>query len=80
MAQITQIQIFGSAAFGEIKYHSLRATPSQKKNIALEVLSLCLRKKVFSGVPVSAFLFMAQITQILLSLGMSLLERSKITV
>ena len=81
MAQITQIQIFGSAAFGEIKYHSLRATPSQKKkNIALEVLSLCLRKKVFSGVPVSAFLFMAQITQILLSLGMLLLERSKITV
>ena len=79
MAQITQIQIFGSAAFGEIKYHSLRATP-QKKNIALEVLSLCLRKKVFSGVPVSAFLFMAQITQILLSLGMLLLERSKITV
>ena len=31
MAQITQIQIFGSAAFREIKYHSLRATPSQKK-------------------------------------------------
>ena len=31
MAQITQIQIFGSAAFGEIKYHSLRATPQKKK-------------------------------------------------
>ena len=42
--------------------------------------SYSLRKKLFSGAPVKCVFFMAQITKILLFSGMSLLERSKITV
>ena len=68
--------IFGNAAFREIKDHSLRTTPFQKK-IAMELLSLCLPyvKRYFREHQLSAFFFMAQITQIMLLLGMLLLER-----
>ena len=58
--------IFGNATFGEIKDHSLKTTPFQKK-FAMEVLSLCLPyvKRYFQEHQLSAFLSMAQITQIL---------------
>ena len=73
--------IFGSAAFGEIKDHSL-STKSFQKKFAMGVLGLYLPyvKRYFQEHQLSAFFFMAQITQILLFSGMPLLERSKITV
>ena len=42
MAQTTYCVDFRNAAFGGIKGHSLRTTAFQKKNIDMEVLSLCL--------------------------------------
>ena len=73
--------VFWNLAFGEIKNHSQRTTLFQKK-IVMEVLGLHLPyiKRYFQKHQLSAFYFMAQITQILLFLGMLLLERSKITV
>ena len=73
--------VFGNATFREIKDHSFRTTPFQKK-ISIKVLGLCLHyaKRYFQEYQWSAFLFMAQITQILLFSGMLLLERLKITV
>ena len=67
--------------FAEIKDYSFRTTPFQKK-IVVEVSSLCLPyvKRYFQAHRWSAFLFMAQITQILLFSGMPVLQRSKITV
>ena len=74
--------IFGNAAFRETKDHSLRTKSFQKIKFAMGVLGLCLPyvKRYFQEHQLSAFFFMAQITQILLFSGMSLLERSKITV
>ena len=74
--------IFSNAAFGEIKDHSLRPTPFKKKKNTMEDSSLCLLyvKTYFEEQQLSAFFFMAQITQIFLFSGMPLLERSKITV
>ena len=48
--------VFGNAAFGEIKNHSLKTTPFQKK-LCYESFSYVstLRKKVFSGAPVKCF-------------------------
>ena len=72
--------VFGNADFGEIKYHSLRTTSFQKK-LSMEVFGLCLTyvERYFQEDQWIVFLFMAQVTQILLFLGMLLLERSKIT-
>ena len=73
--------VFENAAFWEIKDHSLRTTPFQKK-LSMEVLGWCLPyvKRYFQEHQWSTFLFMAQITQILLFSVMSILQRSKITV
>ena len=99
--------IFGNAAFGETKDHSLRTTPFQTKicHGSCEFVST-LHKEVFSGAPVkclflyglnkkflslclpyvkryfqehqlSAFFFMAQITQIVLFSGMLLFGEIK---
>ena len=48
--------VFGNAAFGEIKNHSLKTTPFQKK-LCYESFRYVstLRKKVFSGAPVKCF-------------------------
>ena len=53
-----------------------------KKKIAMEVLRLCIPyiKRYFQKQQWSAFLFIAEINQILLFSGMQFLERSKITV
>ena len=50
--------IFGNDAFGEIKDHSLRATPFQKNVCygSFEFVSAS-RKKVFSGAPVNCVFF-----------------------
>ena len=73
--------VFENGGFAEIKVHSLSITPFQKK-LSMEVLDLCLPyvKRYFQEHQWSAFLFMAQITQMLLSFRMLLLDRSKITV
>ena len=72
------------SALREIKAHSLRTTPFQKKKkrIDMDVLGMCLSyvKRYFQEHEFSAFLIVAQITQILLFLGMPILERSNITV
>ena len=34
--------VFGNTSLAEMKDHSLRATPFQQKNVAMEVLDLCL--------------------------------------
>ena len=54
----------------------------KKKRIDMEVLGMCLSyaKRYFQEHEFSAFLIMAQITQILLFSGMLILERSNITV
>ena len=72
---------FENTPFPDIQDHRQKDTFS-KKNFAMEVLGMRLSyvKKVFQEFQWSAFLFMAQITQILLFLGMFLLERLKITV
>ena len=72
--------IFGNDASGEIKDHSLRMTPFQKKKFAMEVLSLCLPsvKRYFEEHQLSVFFFITQTIQILLFLGMPLLERSNL--
>ena len=74
--------VFHNEGFGDIKDRSFRATPFQKKKFAMEVLSLCVPfiKRYFQEHQLSAFFFMAQITQIVLFPGMLLLERPKITV
>ena len=53
-----------------------------KKKIAMEVLRLCIPyiKRYFQKQQWSAFLFIAEINQILLFSGMQFLERSKVTV
>ena len=58
--------IFGNAPFGEIKHHSLKARSFQK-TFAMQVLGMCLSygKSDFQEHQWSAFLFMAQITQIM---------------
>ena len=58
--------IFGNGPFGEIKDHSLRARYYQK-TFAMQVLGMCLsyEKSGFQEHQWSAFLFMAQLTQIL---------------
>ena len=73
--------VFGNVAVGEIKACSLKATPFLKK-LSMEVSSLCLPygKSYFQEHQWSAFLFTAEITEILLFSGMRLLERSKIIV
>ena len=74
--------VFEKAAIGEIEDHSLRTTPFQNK-IVTEGLSLCLPyvKRYLEKHQSSEFFFMAQITQILLFSGISILERwKKITV
>ena len=60
----------------------IKTTPFQKKNFAMEVLGFCLPyvKRYFQEHQWSTFLFMDQITQILLFLLMPILQRSKITV
>ena len=74
--------IFRNAAFGEIKDHSLRTTPFQKKKKyygRFEFVST-LRKNVFWGAAVKCvFLYGSNNSDFLFS-GMPLLERSKITV
>ena len=72
---------FESGAFGEIKDYSLKKTPFQKQNY-FEVLGMYAAyiKTYFQEYQPSAFVFMAQITQILLFSRMPLLERSKIMV
>ena len=73
--------VFRSADFGEIKDYSLKKTPFQKQNY-FEVLGMYAAyiKTYFQEYQQSAFVFMAQITQILLFSRMPLLERSKIMV
>ena len=70
--------VLENAAIGEIEDHSLRTTPFQNK-IVTEGLSLCLPyvKRYLEEHQSSEFFFMAQITQILLFLGISILERRK---
>ena len=48
--------VFGNAAFGDIKDHSLRMR-SFEKIFTMDVLDMCLSygKKVFSGAPVKCF-------------------------
>ena len=74
--------VFGNVAFGEIKDHSLRTTPFQKKTLLWEILGMCLPyvKKFFQKHQSSAFLFMNQITQIQFFSRMTVLQGSKITV
>ena len=73
--------VFGNDGFGEMKDHSLRTAPFQKTSCYGSFrYDPILRKKVFSGAPVKYFFFMARITQILLFLGMTVLERSNMTV
>ena len=69
--------VFEKNGFAEIKDHSLRKEPFQKK-FAVEVLGLCLPyvKRYFQKSQWSAFLFMSQTTQILLFSGMPVLQRS----
>ena len=73
--------VFRSADFGEIKDYSLKKTPFQKQNY-FEVLGMYAAyiKTYFQEYQQSAFVFMAQITQVLLFSRMPLLERSKIMV
>ena len=73
--------VFGNAAFGEIKDHSLKTRPFQKK-LCYGNLRMCLTyvKSYFQEHRLSASLFMAQIIQILLFWALSILQRSKITV
>ena len=56
--------VFGYADIAEIKDHSFRMTPFQKKNFAIEVLGMCLPyvKRYVQEHQLSDFLFMAQIT------------------
>ena len=71
--------VFGNATFAEIKDHSLKTT---SKKIDMKVLSFFLPyvKWHCQGHQWRDFLFMAQMIQILLFLGVPFLERSKITV
>ena len=73
--------VFGNLAFGEIKDHSLRTTPFQKKicDQSFRFVSTHI-KRYFQEHQLSVFFFMAQITVIVLFLGILLLERSKITI
>ena len=84
MAQITQILfLFGMPPLERSKITVWeRHLFKTKKKLAMEVLRLCLQyvKRYFQEHEWSAFLFMAQINQILLFLGMQLLGRSKTTV
>ena len=59
-----------------------RLFKKKKKIIDMDVLGMCLSyvKRYFQEHEFSAFLIVAQITQILLFLGMPILERSNITV
>ena len=82
MGQITQILLFSGILLLERSKITVREQHFFKKKIVMEVLGLHLPyiKRYFQKHQLSAFYFMAQITQILLFLGMLLLERSKITV
>ena len=72
---------FKNVAFGDIQDHSLKKAHFKKK-IAVEVSTMCLPsvKRYFHECQWSAFLFLAQIIQILLFSSMQLLERPKIIV
>ena len=79
--------VFRNASFEEIKDFSLRRTPFQKNFFAMKVLTMCLPYLIryFYKQQLSAFFFIAQITQIeghrlITTTGMPVLKRSKITV
>ena len=77
--------VFENADFGELNQFWRAQFNNEiflKMFSAMEDLSMRLPyvKYIFPGSPVKCFLFMAQITQILLFSGMNVLERSKITV
>ena len=73
MAKITKILLVSGMP------QRSRITVSKKKKNAIEVLSMCLAwvKRYFEENQLTAFFFMAQITQILLFSGMPILQRSQ---
>ena len=77
MPQITEILLFLGMPLLERSKITVWERHVFKKKIAMELLSLCLPyvKRYFREHQLSAFFFMAQIIQIMLLLGMLLLER-----
>ena len=82
MIQITQILLFSGMPHLERSKITVSERHLFKKKFAMKVLGLCISyvKMYFQEHLRSDFLFMAQITQILLFLRIQLLQRSKITV
>ena len=52
MAQITQVLLVQEWQFGINQRSQFEKDTFSNKNLSMEVLGLCLRKKVFSGAPV----------------------------
>ena len=78
---MAQILLFWECFFWRIQKSQFDIDTFSKK-IAFEVLAVCLPyvKRYFQEYQLSAFLFIAQIPQILLFLGMLISQKSKIAV